>query len=135
MPELSWTRRLLALAFSKRTSKSRAYPNPFAQPAPVVVLTEQMICEDTSSVETAEPEETQLSPSHDAADATVHSEHEDRSDVLKPAEIECATFSREDVEKLANRLWQEDGCPEGRALEHWLIAEARLLERPSSLNG
>lgn len=29
----------------------------------------------------------------------------------------------EDIRQLAYRLWQEEGCPEGRDIEHWLRAQ------------
>jgi len=32
----------------------------------------------------------------------------------------------ERVRDLAYRLWEQDGCPAGRELEHWLEAERRL---------
>jgi Protein of unknown function (DUF2934) len=28
------------------------------------------------------------------------------------------------VRSIAYRVWEEEGCPEGRALDHWLKAEA-----------
>lgn len=33
--------------------------------------------------------------------------------------------------ELAYRLWQEDGCVEGRALDYWLEAERKLRETES----
>lgn len=30
------------------------------------------------------------------------------------------------IKNLAYRLWQEGGCPEGRDLDYWLMAEAQL---------
>jgi hypothetical protein len=32
-------------------------------------------------------------------------------------------FDREEIEVLAYLIWKQQGCPEGRALEHWLEAE------------
>jgi hypothetical protein len=32
----------------------------------------------------------------------------------------------ERIRDLAYRLWEQDGCPAGRELEHWLEAERRL---------
>ncbi len=37
---------------------------------------------------------------------------------------------RESIEALANKLWKADGCPEGRALEHWLLAERQAGNLP-----
>ncbi len=40
-----------------------------------------------------------------------------------------STSGAADVDEIrhrAYRLWNEDGCPEGRALEYWLRAEAEL---------
>lgn len=34
--------------------------------------------------------------------------------------------SPQDIERRARTLWEEDGRPEGRALEHWLAAEREL---------
>jgi hypothetical protein len=33
--------------------------------------------------------------------------------------------------ELAYRLWQENGCVEGRALDHWLEAERKLRDTGS----
>lgn len=40
----------------------------------------------------------------------------------------------EEIQQLAYRLWQESGCPDGYAVEHWLKAELIWLEghRPQS---
>lgn len=37
--------------------------------------------------------------------------------------------TKEEIEKLAYRLWEEEGMPEGRAVAHYLEAERLLLER------
>ncbi|AVM74738.1 DUF2934 domain-containing protein [Magnetospirillum gryphiswaldense] len=37
----------------------------------------------------------------------------------------------EQVRELAYRLWQEDGAPEGRAMDYWLQAEAALTAIPA----
>lgn len=34
--------------------------------------------------------------------------------------------SHEKIQELAYRLWQDDGAPEGRAMDYWLQAEAAL---------
>jgi hypothetical protein len=34
----------------------------------------------------------------------------------------------EEVRSLAYTIWQEEGCPDGRHVEHWLKAEA-ILQR------
>jgi len=38
---------------------------------------------------------------------------------------------RERVARRAQEIWEEEGCPEGRAEEHWLRAEAELGQRGS----
>jgi hypothetical protein len=40
----------------------------------------------------------------------------------------------EEVRQLAYRLWQDEGCPDGHELQHWLRAETIWLEehRPQS---
>lgn len=32
----------------------------------------------------------------------------------------------EDIRQRAWQLWQDEGCPEGRAVQHWLQAEAEV---------
>ena len=32
----------------------------------------------------------------------------------------------EEIEALAHYIWEQQGRPEGRALEHWLVAEAKI---------
>jgi len=34
--------------------------------------------------------------------------------------------TEEEIRELAYRLWEEDGCPEGQALEHWARARRML---------
>ena len=38
--------------------------------------------------------------------------------------------TEEEIRELAYRLWEEDGCPEGQALEHWARARRHLRKRP-----
>ena len=40
----------------------------------------------------------------------------------------------EEIRQLAYRLWQEEGCPEGREVEHWLRAQMiwEEINRPQS---
>jgi hypothetical protein len=33
------------------------------------------------------------------------------------------SWEQEEIEKLARAIWLRQGCPEGRALEHWWEAE------------
>lgn len=43
----------------------------------------------------------------------------------KSADSACAN-----LEQIANRayaIWQEQGCPDGRDMEHWIEAEAHFL--------
>jgi hypothetical protein len=37
--------------------------------------------------------------------------------------------SRDDISKRALEIWEEEGRPEGRALEHWTRAEKELSSR------
>ncbi len=32
----------------------------------------------------------------------------------------------EDIASLANSIWEQEGRPDGRHIEHWLLAESRL---------
>jgi len=34
----------------------------------------------------------------------------------------------EEIRQLAYRFWQEDGCPDGQEVQHWLKAESIWLE-------
>ena len=36
---------------------------------------------------------------------------------------------QEEIQKIAYSIWQNDGCPEGRHLNHWLKAEAMWGEQ------
>lgn len=36
------------------------------------------------------------------------------------------SVAHDKIQELAYRLWQEDGAPEGRAMDYWLQAEAAL---------
>ena len=40
----------------------------------------------------------------------------------------------EEIRQLAYRLWQEEGCPDGREVEHWLRAQMiwEEITRPKS---
>jgi len=35
----------------------------------------------------------------------------------------------EEIRHEAYLLWQQDGCPEGRELDHWLAAQERVRHR------
>ncbi|KAF0225910.1 MAG: hypothetical protein FD176_65 [Rhodospirillaceae bacterium] len=54
---------------------------------------------------------------------------------LPPDELDKGTETmsvvHEQVRELAYRLWQEDGAPEGRAMDYWLQAEAALTAVPA----
>lgn len=39
-----------------------------------------------------------------------------------------------EIEALAYRLWEEDGWPTGRDLDHWFRAEAQVLARTTHLS-
>ena len=41
------------------------------------------------------------------------------------------TPSRDAIEQHAYRLWQEEGCPDGHALDHWVQAEQTLTSPDS----
>jgi hypothetical protein len=36
------------------------------------------------------------------------------------------TLEREEISARAHSIWEEEGCPDGRDLEHWLKAEREL---------
>lgn len=40
-----------------------------------------------------------------------------------------ALISPDDIALRAWQLWQEEGCPSGKELEHWCRAEKELLEQ------
>ncbi|MCV6599209.1 MAG: DUF2934 domain-containing protein [Alphaproteobacteria bacterium] len=35
------------------------------------------------------------------------------------------------IRELAYQIWEEEGCPHGREIEHWNMAQQRLLEAES----
>jgi hypothetical protein len=35
-------------------------------------------------------------------------------------------FSHDDVARVAKQIWEDEGCPEGKAEEHWQRAEEHL---------
>lgn len=37
-------------------------------------------------------------------------------------------ITHNEIALLAESIWQNEGCPEGKALEHWLRAEAHLRD-------
>ena len=39
------------------------------------------------------------------------------------------SWEREEIEALAHSIWERQGCPEGRALEHWREAEELFRAR------
>jgi hypothetical protein len=39
------------------------------------------------------------------------------------------SWEQEDIAALARAIWEKQGCPEGRALEHWREAEELVRER------
>jgi len=39
------------------------------------------------------------------------------------------SWEQEDIEALARAIWEGQGCPEGRALEHWREAEELVRAR------
>jgi hypothetical protein len=47
---------------------------------------------------------------------------------------DARTNRDEEIRQIAYRLWQEEGCPDGRNVEHWVRAESEWLEerRPKS---
>jgi Protein of unknown function (DUF2934) len=38
----------------------------------------------------------------------------------------------EEIRQIAYRLWQEEGCPDGYEVQHWLTAETIWLEEHPS---
>lgn len=50
--------------------------------------------------------------------------------------LPAACFAEADVACLAHQIWEQEGCPEGRALAHWLQAEAQLKQgQPPAARG
>ena len=47
--------------------------------------------------------------------------------------------THDDIALCAMSIWEDEGRPQGRELEHWLLAEARLRQRskatPDGANG
>jgi len=39
------------------------------------------------------------------------------------------SWEQEEIRALAHSIWEHQGCPEGRALEHWREAEELVRER------
>jgi hypothetical protein len=37
-------------------------------------------------------------------------------------------LSEADIARVAYEIWEQEGRPEGRDLEHWMMARRRLLE-------
>jgi len=35
-------------------------------------------------------------------------------------------LNNDEIERLAHSIWEKEGRPEGRSLEHWLMAEEQL---------
>jgi hypothetical protein len=48
-------------------------------------------------------------------------------------EAAAPALSHEEIELRAYRIFRERGSPEGRDLEHWLLAERELLQELSRL--
>lgn len=44
-----------------------------------------------------------------------------------PSETHVACADLEAIAARAYAIWQEQGCPDGRDMEHWLEAEAHFL--------
>ena len=42
-------------------------------------------------------------------------------------------YHDEEIRLIAYRIWEEEGCPEGRDLEHWFRAEAIWQERQGQI--
>jgi hypothetical protein len=40
--------------------------------------------------------------------------------------------TNEQIAALAHSIWEQEGRPEGRAVEHWLMAELQIRHRPTS---
>jgi hypothetical protein len=38
----------------------------------------------------------------------------------------------EQIARKAHELWMSEGCPEGRAFEHWCTAEKMLMNEPAN---
>lgn len=45
-------------------------------------------------------------------------------------EIRLRGEPTEEIRREAYLLWQQEGCPEGRELDHWLAAQELVKHRP-----
>ena len=54
---------------------------------------------------------------------------------MQPASEQKQTLNCEEIAKAAWHIWQQEGCPQGRDLEHWLKAEQQLLAARSKQSG
>ena len=51
---------------------------------------------------------------------------------MKKQEAQPETPLDEQIAKRAYALWEADGCPEGADVQHWLRAEAEMLDKLGS---
>ena len=72
------------------------------------------------------PRKTQASPEQDKRPSNSSSAPSRKK---SPTEIyEGGSLDRSAIELRAWEIWQNEGCPPGRAMEHWLQAEQELQE-------
>jgi hypothetical protein len=48
---------------------------------------------------------------------------------------EQQTLNHDEIAKAAWLIWQQEGCQQGRALEHWVKAEQQLLAAKNGQSG
>jgi hypothetical protein len=61
--------------------------------------------------------------------ATIQQSLSNLDQATSPEEQAIATPSQGDVAVLAYAIWEEQGCPHGNDLHHWLQAERTLTEK------
>jgi hypothetical protein len=49
-----------------------------------------------------------------------------------PMDHESTQVSHDEIARLAQSIWEEEGRPEGRSIEHWLRAENQLRNAKNS---
>jgi hypothetical protein len=54
--------------------------------------------------------------------------------MAKKSQISVPEISQEAIARRAYELWEAEGCPDGRATDHWLRAEEMLRGRAAEAN-
>jgi hypothetical protein len=51
---------------------------------------------------------------------------------LAGEEKQSTEEAQQKIERRAYEIWENEGCPHGRDLDHWLKAEAEITSSPST---